>query len=115
MREFLNSILDYVAENGRTPWYWTAAKLLGWSDPEKFDCETAWIDHAVLKNRRRVEKDAKAAVNFSRRHLGVIFTTVAIAALAYQEGLPWWRAVAIILAAYIGLTMVAGLALYGSD
>jgi hypothetical protein len=37
----------FLYECGRQLWYWSAAKLFGWSENEKFMRETAWVDRAA--------------------------------------------------------------------
>jgi hypothetical protein len=103
-------LIAFVWEIGRRIWYWTAAKVLGWSEQEKFERETAWLDRAAARDERHAAKDKWAASNVERRRSGVVLTTLAIAMLAFQLDLPWWNAAVIILLAYVGTTMTAGLA-----
>ncbi|HVZ53371.1 MAG TPA: hypothetical protein VG986_15510 [Pseudolabrys sp.] len=103
-------VIAFFWELGRRTYYWTAAKLFRWSKEERFQRETAWLDRAAANAQRRAEKDARATADTYRRGTGVTIVTFAIAALAFQIGLPWWHTGAIILATYIGLTMAAGLA-----
>lgn len=102
-------LIAFVWEIGRRIWYWTAAKVLGWSEQEKFR-ETAWVDRAVSRDQRQATKDARAASDPERRRWGVVITTGAITLLAFQLNLPWWNGALIIVLAYVGTTMVAGLA-----
>jgi hypothetical protein len=99
----------FLYELGRRFYYWAAAKVLGWSEHEKFDREIAWIDRAVARDRHLAERDSIAAGNTERRRYGVSLITFAVAALAFQS-LPWWQAALVTAAVYAGTTMAAGLA-----
>jgi hypothetical protein len=103
-------IAAFVYECGRRIYYWSAAKLFGWTETEKFDRETAWLDRAVEKDRRLAKRDSSTAVNTERRRIGVSITTIAVAWLAYELNVPVWETVLIAAGVYVGLTMSAGLA-----
>jgi hypothetical protein len=64
-------VAAFLWEFARRTYYWTAAKIFGWSEEEKFERETAWIDRAVARDERLAKKEAEAAANISRKWLGV--------------------------------------------
>ena len=103
-------VLAFLWETGRRAWYWMAAKIYGWSEEEKFEHETAWIDRSVARDERLAQKDAAAARNVPRKWQGITFTTLAISALAFQTNLPWWSAALVVIMFAIGSVMAAGLA-----
>ena len=100
----------FLYESGRKIYYWIAAKLHGWSEAERFERETAWLDREFERVQRLADRDAKAAADADRRRIGVGLASVSVLVLAFQGGLPWWQAVLIGAAMYAGLTMAAGLA-----
>jgi hypothetical protein len=51
---FLYGVILY--HHGRRLWYWSAAKLLGWSDHEKLLRENAWVYRAIAKDQRKAKK-----------------------------------------------------------
>ena len=71
--------------------------------------ETAWIEREAKKAERQRERDLEASNNAERRRIGVFITAFCIAILAFNVGVPWWGGVALFVAAFIGLTMAAGL------
>src|SRR5262245_37766484 len=95
---------------GRQIWYWAAAKVMGWDEHEKIKRQAAWIRRDVESANRLAWKDTEAASNTGRRRMGVIWATLAIAALAWQSNLPWWEVVLIAGVACVGITMAAALA-----
>lgn len=103
-------ILAVLWEIGRRAWYWTAAKILGWSKEEKFARETTWLDRATARDERLAQKDALAARNTPRKWQGVTLSALAISALAFQSNLPWWHAALIVALFCMGSVMSAGLA-----
>jgi Flp pilus assembly protein TadB len=111
---------------GPSAWYWTAAKIMGW-ERQKFNHESAGIEMEAARKQRQYKKDAQAdnlekkaareqlqhtkdvqADNHDRRRIGVAFVTIAIFILAVQMSIPWWTIAVVVVAAYIGLHMVAG-------
>jgi hypothetical protein len=100
----------FLYEFGRQFYYWSAAKILGWTEHEKFMRETAWIDRAVERDQRMAKRDAAATVNTDRRRFGVYIATAAICTLMLRLNVPWWEGILIGSGVYAGLTMAAGLA-----
>jgi hypothetical protein len=98
----------FLYECGRRVYYWSAARICGWSDREKFMRETAWLDRAVAEGHRQAKRDAEAAADTQRRRMGVYLTSVAVAALGWH--LPWWEVGLIAAGVYVGITMASGLA-----
>jgi hypothetical protein len=60
-------LIAFLWEIGRRTWYWTAAKIFGWSEQEKFERETAWLDRSVARDEQQATKDKWAASNADRR------------------------------------------------
>ena len=103
-------VAAFLWEIGRRTWYWSAAKIFGWSEHEKFNRETAWVDRAVARDQRQAQRDAKAAANSERRRMGVFITSAAVAGLGWLLNLPSWEVILIALGVCVGLTMAVGLA-----
>jgi hypothetical protein len=101
-------VLAFIYEIGRRCYYWTAAKLFGWSPSEKLNRETAWIDRAVTRDKRLADRDSTALSDTYRRRFGVQLLTVAVVIVACNL-LPWWEGVALGVVTYAGGTMAAGL------
>jgi hypothetical protein len=100
--------------------------LVNWPSSFRIEQQTSLsrcaADHATLVNTfddavligstvsvaTRCHRSANRAAACSSHHLFVQLLTGAIAALAFYT-LPWWGAVSVIVLAWVGLTMVAGL------
>jgi hypothetical protein len=93
----------------RRSYYWVAAKIYEWSEDEKFERETAWLDRVVARDQRLAKRDAAGARDTYRRRFGVYLITVAIGVVALQS-LVWWQVLFVAAAVYAGMTMAAGLA-----
>jgi len=100
----------FLYEGGRRFYYWFGARILGWSEQEKFERETAWIDGSVKRDQRQAGLDAHAMANSERRRFGVWICAATVAVLAAQINMAWWEVALIFTAVYAGLTMAAGLA-----
>lgn len=100
----------FLYECGRRIYYWSAARIYGWSKQERFMRETAWLDRAVARDQLQGQRDAAAAGNTERRRIGILLVSIAIAAVAWQLNLLWWEIALIVGCVYAGLTMAAGLA-----
>jgi hypothetical protein len=101
--------LIFVWQITRSVYFWAAAKVYGWDKHEKFMRETAWVEREAKKEERQRERDLEAGSNTERRRIGVFIVAACIAILAFNIGLPWWGCVAMYIAAFLGLTMAAGL------
>jgi hypothetical protein len=101
-------IIAFLWETGRRTWYWAAAKIFGWSKQEKFERETAWLDRAVLREKRQAEKDERVRHNADRRRIGAWLVTVSIVWATSQSAMPWWEVVSIGAAVYVGMHLAAG-------
>lgn len=102
--------IAFIWETIRRAWYWSAAKMFGWSAEEKFERETAWVGRETAKIERVAKRDEQAARNTNRRRFGTLIVAGAVAALVFQSNLPWWSSALIVAATYVGITMAAGLA-----
>lgn len=103
-------MLVFLWGTGRRVYFWTAAKIFGWSEDEKFERETARFRRAMARDERLAKKDAAAATNTGRKWQGVTFATVAFAFFAYRMDVPWWESGMAVVAFAAGLVMAAGLA-----
>jgi hypothetical protein len=101
----------YVYECLRSVWFWTAAKLHGWTPQEKFERETAYLDRAAKREEHRALKDAEALTNTTRRREGAMIVTFAVAFVAGQAGMEWWQVGVLFVATYIGMNMAVGVTL----
>jgi hypothetical protein len=98
-------------EFGRRAWYWSASKFMGWDEGEKFMRETAWIERASKRDRRKQKLDEALSVNFDRRRAGAFLVTAAFAFVGYNIEGPWWHAIASIALLWVGLHMLAGISM----
>jgi hypothetical protein len=102
-------VLAFLYESGRRAYFWSAAKLLGWTDAERFARETARLHREFAADERLAKRDAAAFADTYRRRSGVSLMAVTAFLIAFQH-LPWWQAAAAGAAMYAGATMAAGLA-----
>jgi hypothetical protein len=79
-----------------------------WYKQEKFERETAWLDRAVLREKRQAEKDERVRHNADRRRIGAWLVTVSIVWATSQSAMPWWEVVSIGAAVYVGMHLAAG-------
>ena len=103
-------VAAFIWEMGRRAWFWSAAKIMGWTEQERFLRETQRIKNDVLREQRQHEKDV-ATDNFDRRRMGAYFVTLAIAMIAWRMNVQWWEIAIAATASYVGLHMVGGVAL----
>jgi hypothetical protein len=103
----LSFLLSCVWGVGRWAYFSVAAKIMGWSEHEKFMRETAWLHRESARNTRQQEKDAKAD-SADRRRMGAYFVAFAVTWLALSMQLPWWATAMVAIATYLGLHMVGG-------
>ena len=103
-------VIAFLYEMSRRLYYWSAAKRRGWSDAEKFERETAWLDRSIDKEKKQADRDAAAFRDTERRRYGVFIAAMAMVLLGYNLNLSWWEVTLMSGVMYAGLTMAAGLA-----
>src|SRR6266568_4294967 len=81
----------FLWQLARSIYYWTAAKIYGWSEDEKFERETAWLDREAARAERQAKKNEALARNSERKRMGAYLCAFAIGALCWELGLPWWQ------------------------
>lgn len=102
--------IAFIWELGRSAYFWTAAKIMGWSEHEKFMRETAWLERQAARNKRIAERD-KRTDTAERRRMGSYLVAWVIAWVAYRTQMPWYQMVAVLFATAWGLHMVGGVTL----
>jgi hypothetical protein len=102
-------VIFFIWESVRSAYFTVAAKWYGWSKEEKRERLIARERRMWARDERQAERDKIASGDLERRRYGVAIATGAIAGMAFQMNLPWWNASSIAVAAYVGLTMAAGL------
>jgi hypothetical protein len=98
-------------EFGRRAWYWSAARIMGWDEREKFIRETAWIDRAGKREQRKQQLDEALSANYDRRRAGSLLVTAAFAFVGYNIDWPWWHALPAVALLWTGLHMLAGISM----
>jgi hypothetical protein len=104
--------ISFLWELTRRTYYWTAARVYGWSKEEKFRRQTAWLDREAARAERRAKKNEALARNVDRKRVGAYLCAFAVAALCWYLGVAPWHAALIVGAVYAGVVMAAGIALF---
>src|SRR5262245_595159 len=96
-------VVAFLWEFARRIYYWTAARIYGWSTEEKLMRETAPLVREAARAERRAKQNEALAQNLDRRRMGAFICAAAVGALCLPLDLPWWHTALIAGAVYVGM------------